>query len=391
VRWRSGTGRSGAARLFAGLVAVASLALVTGAGSAAHAAEGDAPVYAPSVAWEAALECGPCTLGTGDGDAIVHESGSLGGGRLRAFGLSTGEERWSSPAMAGGAMMLTEYGIVLHDKASYEIHSPDDGSVVAARSGVVVAANAYGVLVAEEPGAIVGVDLRTGVVLWTVADPALAVADVCRDLVVVVPRASTGSFRVLDQRTGQERWRSDVSFDRRFGQLRCSGWWIYTADGQRFAAYDVSSGFEYFGLDLPARSFEMYREVALVDLDDGSGQVVAIDRMTGERLWTRSAAEIGTQLASWGRLRRDGGALITVHTGTGEVVNRLESPPEAPWRVVGVSETRVTVLSDTIAAVYGLADLGRAWQIDLGTHADDAAVGDEVLLVRYGARLVAYR
>lgn len=358
--------------------------------------DGEAPTYTPTQSWEAAVDCGDCSIAVGDGTVYVHERAGLSGGRLRAFVLSNGEERWTVAAPVSGELEISNDGVLVHDKAHYEIHDPATGALVTRREGFVVEVNLYGILVAQEDDEIVGVDVRSGEVEWRLASSGaagapLAVADVCRDIVIVVERGRSAPFRVLDQRTGDERWRSDDDFDHRTSALKCGGWWIYTVDGEHLTAYDAPTGFTFFQADAAGDELELYREVALVPLDDGSGEVIAVNRLTGFTAWQRPLAEIGSVVSAAGRLRREGADLLTVDTHSGSVVNRLSPPPGQALAVAALSEGRVTISSGTVVATYGLADLGRAWQLDLGAAADDVVASDEVLVARFGGRLVAYR
>jgi outer membrane protein assembly factor BamB len=361
------------------------------AGASAVSDDGEAPTYAPTKAWEASVDCGSCVIEIGDGAVYVHERDVASGGRLRAIDLATGEERWSAAAPRRGELEITEYAVIVHDKERYSIYDPASGDAVAARDGYAVEVNPYGILVAEEDDAIVGVDVRTGDVQWRRSGSDLTVADVCRDLVVVAERGTSAPFRVLDQHTGDERWRSDDEFDHRDHTLVCGGWWIYVVDGEHLTAYDAPTGFTFFQADAAGRELELYREMALVTLDDGSGEVLAVDRLTGFVAWRRPLDDIGTVVSAAGRLRREGADLMTVDTHSGVVVNRLSPLPGQALAVVALSDTRVTVSSGSAVSTYGLSDLGPAWHLDLGAAADEIAVGSEVLVARFGGRLLAFR
>jgi outer membrane protein assembly factor BamB len=384
-----GNVRAGA--VIAACIGLVTVQLVRPAAAAAVTGDGEAPTYAPTEAWEAAVECGSCGIAVGEGTVYVHERDVPSGGRLRAIDLTTGDERWSAAAGRTGDLQITEYAVLLEDKERYTIYDPATGDLVAEDDGYAVEVNPYGILVAERNDSIVGVDVRTGETRWRLPTTELTVADVCRDLVVVVERGTTAPFRVLDQHTGEERWRSDDEFDHREDALTCGGWWIYIADGEHLTAYDTPTGFTFFQADAAGHELELYREMALVTLADGSGDVVAVDRLTGFVAWQRPLADIGSVVSATGRLRRGGADLLTVDTHSGNVVNRLSPLPGQALAVVALSETRVTVSSGSTVATYGLSDLGRAWDVDLGAVADEVAVGGEVLVARFGGRLVAFR
>jgi outer membrane protein assembly factor BamB len=379
----------------AGAVIAAGVGLLTvqlsPSAALAVSGDGEAPTYAPTQAWEADVDCGSCAIAVGEGAVYVHERDVAAGGRLRAIDLTTGDERWSASARRTGDLQVTEYAVLLHDKERYSIYDPATGDLVAEDDGFAVEINPYGILVAERKDSIVGVDVRTGETEWRLPTAELAVADVCRDLVIVVERGTTAPFRVLDQHTGEERWRSDDRFDHRDDALTCGGWWIYIADGEHLTAYDAPTGFTFFQADAAGHELELYREMALVTLGDGSGDVIAVDRLTGFVAWQRPLADIGSVVSPAGRLRRAGADLLTVDTHSGNVVNRLSPPPGQALDVVALSETRVTVSSGSTVATYGLSDLGPAWHVELGAVADEVAVGGQVLLARFGGRLVAFR
>jgi len=381
VRWKAS----------AAVVCVGLVNTWVGLSAVAATGDGEAPTYAPTEAWEASVDCGSCGIEVGEGVIYVHERDGVPEARLRAFDLTSGQERWSAAAPRSGDLQITEYAVLIHDKEHYAVYDPATGNAVAPRDGYAVEVNPYGMLVAEEDDSIVGVDVRTGDVAWEVPGTDLTVADVCRDLVVVAERGASAPFRVLDQYTGEERWRSDDEFDHRVDGLTCGGWWIYVADGLHLTAYDAPSGFTFFQADAAGHGLELYREMALVALDDGSDDVVAVDRLTGFVAWRRPIADIGTVISATGRLRREGADLLTVDTHSGSVVNRLSPLPGEALAIVALSETRVTIWSGSAIATYGLSDLGRAWRLDLDAPPDEVAVGGEVLVTRFGDRLRAFR
>ena len=100
-----------------------------------------------------------------------------------------------------------------------------------------------------------------------------------------------------------------------------------------------------------------------------SGELTtAVRREDGVVLWEASTISLGADLSWIGRLREDATGLFTLNPLTGATVQRVDlgGPGVAPFQVVGVSDTRVVVVTGGTVTAYGMNDLGMAWQLEVG-------------------------
>lgn len=399
-------------------MAAGALSLVAFAAAPLDAARGplagiddDVPGRQPSLVWESSVDCDAdaeiaeaggaparhCAIEF-DHDAIyLHEHpgvvGTDGPFRLSAYDLSSGERRWSTEAGSTFEITLADGAIVLSDKSHIEVYDPETGALRFSRAGGIVRQNNYGVLLVEA-GAddVVAIDASDGDQLWTDTGQ---VGAMCRDFVVMVSGldVAPAPFRLLDNRTGVERWASEDPFDPISDRMTCSAApWIYVTDGMSVREIEVYGGFVTWRTMVADNdAIDLYREVALV----GSGSdVVALSRENGDRLWDAPADSIGLSVSWPGRLREDAEGLFTLDPLTGVTVRRVRPGDAATdggeFRVFGVSDTRVVVAAGTILTTYGLNDLGVAWELDVGDRPDDAGVLAGHLVVRTGDSLRGY-
>lgn len=398
-------------RAHAGLAALA-FAATTPLAVNAVAPPGDGPTREPVEAWSTAVECvagsGPsgrgCTVEVADSAVYVLEHAPASDpavARLAAYDPVTGAERWQVVTGPAERMTISHEAIVLGDKSHVEVVDPDTGALRFTHPGRLVGVNDYGVVLvaaaavtAEQP-AIEALDGVTGTSRWTVPS-GLDVGAVCRDIVVLVPArgAAAQPFQVVEHHTGVVRWSGEEPFDPATDTLQCSGPWLYTTDGHSLIEWDSVIGWLNWEtpLDGGAASVELYRDAALVTSDDG-GTVTAVERETGEQLWERPAAELGSVVSPRARLRRDGATVFTVHPLTGDVVQRVDLHPPAGTtvRFVAASECRLVVTAGATVTTFGVRDLAPAWTLELDAVPDDVAVAAGTLVVRTGDRLAGLR
>ena len=368
----------------------------------------DVPKLQPALVWERAVACdsaaelaaddGPprrCNIAV-DGDALyLHEytaPGALGEQyRLTRFDISTGDVLWVREG--GPSSILDAYAdiVVIGDKSHFEVYDAATGALRFRREGSIEEVNRYGTVLLSDGITVIALDPHTGDELWA-KDGALGAF--CRDIVILVaPRTDetgTEPFLVVDQFTGDERWTSDDPFDPRTDEISCGfGPYVYTADGAVLREWDAHSGWINWSTSIPgAADIELYREVALVRSDADS--VVAVERETGEVLWTRPAAEVGTAVSIIGRVREDAEGVFTLLPETGDIVNHTSLGPGAKFEVVDSSDTRVVIATGSVVTSYGMNDLGTSWQLDVGGNPDEFAVGGGYLAVRAGPLLRGY-
>lgn len=372
----------------------------------------DVPKRQPIVAWEhevacdsvadlaAATDAAPrrCDIAVA-GDALyLHEHTTPGPSappfRLTRFDIATGAERWSREVGPSSTIDAHEEIVVISDKSHFEVYDAETGDLRFEHAGSLAAINRYGTLLLTDGSVVTGLDPQTGEVRWQ-ADGALGAF--CRDIVVIVAPVGDDSrtqpFAVLDHYSGEERWTSDEPFDPRTDEVTCGfGAFIYTTDGDSLREWDAYSGWINWTTPVAdAGAVEVYREVALVRSGAAAENVVAVERETGEVLWERPAAEVGTAVSVVGRLREDADGVFTLLPLTGDIVNHTSPTSEAPFEVVASSDTRVVVSSGSTVTAYGMNDLGTAWQLDVGGAPDEFDVADGYLVTRTGPSLRGYR
>lgn len=376
-------------------------------GQAIVAVDDDVPKREPTLVWEAPVECDSdaelatsinsgryCTLAFSHDAAYVHEHagavGGIGPFRLTAIDIATGALRWSHEVGATFEIRLTDEAIVLSDKAHIEVFDAATGALRFTRQGGLLQHNRYGVLIVDGgPDTITAVDAGDGVELWSASGH---VGAMCRDFVAIVPARSqpAAPFRLVDQRTGEERWSSDESFDPLASHMTCSGApWIYVTNGDRVIEIDSYDGWTTWEAPIPGAGLvDLYREVALVRSGVNGETMVAVKREDGTVMWEAPASAVGASLSWIGRLREDAAGLFTLNPLTGQTVQRVD--PAGGFDVVGVSDTRVVVADGSVITAYGMNDLGIAWQFDVGGTPDDYGVSNGYLVVRSGTVLRGY-
>ncbi len=376
-------------------------------GQSLLAVDDDVPKREPTLVWEAPVECDSgvelaasgtsgrhCTLAFSHDVAYVHEhAGAVGGTgpfRLSAIDIATGDLRWSQDVGATFEIRLTDEAVVLSDKAHIEVFDAETGTLRFTRQGGLLQYNRYGVLIVDDgPDAITALDAGNGDELWSASGQ---VGAMCRDFVAIVPGRSqpAAPFRLVDQRTGDERWSSEEPFDPLASHMTCSGApWMYVTSGDRVMEIDSYDGWTTWETQVPgAGLIDLYREVALVRSGVDGETVVAIKREDGSIMWQASADAAGASLSWIGRLREDAAGLFTLNPLTGQTVQRVD--PAGAYDVVGVSDTRVVVAEGSVITAYGMNDLGVAWQFDVGGTPDDSGVSNGYLVVRSGPVLRGY-
>ena len=372
----------------------------------------DVPKRQPIVAWEHEVACDSvadlaaatgaaprrCDIAVA-GDALyLHEHTTPGPSappfRLTRFDIATGAERWSREVGPSSTIDAHEEIVVISDKSHFEVYDAETGDLRFEHAGSLAAINRYGTLLLTDGSVVTGLDPQTGEVRWQ-ADGALGAF--CRDIVVIVAPVGDDSrtqpFAVLDHYSGEERWTSDEPFDPRTDEITCGfGAFIYTTDGDSLREWDAYSGWINWTTPVAdAGAVEVYREVALVRSGAAAENVVAVERETGEVLWERPAAEVGTAVSVVGRVREDRDGVFTLLPLTGDIVNHTSLTSEAPFDVVASSDTRVVVASGSTVTAYGMNDLGTAWQLDVGGTPDEFDVADGYLVTRTGPSLRGYR
>ncbi len=156
--------------------------------------------------------------------------------------------------------------------------------------------------------------------------------------------------------------------------------------------WDALSGWLNWSVAIAeAGDIEIYREVALVRSGADAETIVAVERETGEVLWERPTAEVGTAVSVIGRVREDSSGVFTLHPLTGDIVNHTSLTPGTSFEIVASSDTRVVVAAGSVVTAYGMNDLGTSWQLDVSGTPDEFAVSAGHLVVRTGPELRGYR
>jgi outer membrane protein assembly factor BamB len=393
--------------------ALAAVAVVALAPSASGPADDeDVPKRQPAVEWEREVSCDAAAeLGTGtarpprrcdiavaDGAVYLleHSDAAAPGAtfRLSRLDLDTGVPLWTSDVGPMGEIAAYDDIVVLSDKTQFEVYDAESGASRFRRRGVVTDVNRYSTLLLADGSSVTALDPVSGDELWSTPG---ALGALCRDIVIVVTAKAdeTGHepYRVLDHRTGEERWTSAEAFDTRNDHITCGyGPYVYTTDGRQVHEWDAYSGWLNWSADVPgAGEVEIYREVVLVRSGDGGNTIVAIERDTGNKRWERPAGEVGTLVSIIGRVREDSTGVFTLHPLSGEIVNHTSHLPSTAFDVVASSDTRLVVATGSVVTAYGMNDLGVSWQLDVGGNPDDFDVTAGHLLVRTGSVLRAYR
>ena len=221
----------------------------------------------------------------------------------------------------------------------------------------------------------------------------------CRDIVVLVAadhrpdgdRARSSSSITTPARSDGRATRRSI---RESDEITCGfGPFVYTADGssRHASGMPTAAGSTGRRRSPEAGDIELYREVALVRSGADAGTIVAVERETGEVLWARPAAEVGTLVSIIGRVREDAAGVFTLLPLTGDIVNHTALAPGTSFEVVDSSDTRVVVATGSVVTAYGMNDLGTSWQLDVGGVPDEFAVGAGHLVVRAGSVLRGYR
>jgi outer membrane protein assembly factor BamB len=374
------------------LVAFAALAVVPSAPGPAD--DEDVPKRLPTLAWEREVGCDSadpesCHIATADGALYLLEQS-----RLSRFDVASGDALWSTDVGPVGEIAAYDDLVVVSDKARFEVYDPDTGELRFQREGTVADVNRYGTLVLNEGSSVTALDPLSGKELWSTAG---AFGGYCRDIVIVLAakRDATGDdpYRVVDHRTGEERWTSEETFDTRHDHITCGyGPYVYTTDGHQVQEWDAYSGWLNWSADVDeAGEMEIYREVVLVHSGDDGGTIVAVERDTGDVLWERPANEVGTLVSLTGRVRKDSTGVFTLHPLSGDIVNHTAPSSATPFEVVASSDTRLVVAADSIVTAYGMNDLGMSWQLDVAGSPDEFGVTAGHLVVREGPVLRGYR
>ena len=367
----------------------------------------DVPKREPALMWEVPVECasdaelaasagvGPhCTLAFHNAVVYLHEhSGAVGRGgpfQLSAIDITTGAVRWSQDVGETFEIRLTDEAVILSDKAHIEVFDADTGALRFTREGSLLQYNRYGVLIVDGgPDTLVAIDAVDGAELWSAPGQ---VGAMCRDFVAIVPALAQppAPFRLVDQRTGEERWSSEEPFDPLASHMTCSAApWIYVSTGDHLTEIDSYDGWTTWETQVPGAGIvDLYREVALVRSGVNGETIVAVNREDGTVLWEAPAESVGASLSWIGRLRADAAGLMTMHPLTGETVQRVD--PVGAFDIVGISDTRVVVAVGSLLTAYGMNDLGTAWGIDVGGVPDDYGVSNGYLVVRSGTVMRGY-
>jgi outer membrane protein assembly factor BamB len=368
----------------------------------------DVPKRQPNLAWERDVDCDAaagaeapirrCAM-TVAGDAVYlleYTSGadSATGSRLSRYDIATGDELWRTDAGPLSAIAAYDDAVLISDKSNFEVYDPETGARRFARDGTVGAVNRYGTLLLTDGAAVTALDPVSGERLWTKAG---ALGTYCRDIVIVIAakEIATGAepFAVLDHRTGEERWSSDVEFDTRRDEVTCGfGPYVYSTDGDELTEWEATSGWQNWSVTIEdAGDLEIYREVLLVRSGHDGKTIVAVERETGEVRWERPLAEVGTLVSLTGRVREDATGVFTLHPLTGDIVNHTPQSGGWSFEIVTASDTRLVVVAGSTVTTYGMNDLGTSWQLDVGGEPDDLGVAVGYLVVRSGSLLRGFR
>jgi outer membrane protein assembly factor BamB len=393
--------------------ALAAVAIIAFAPSAADPADDeDVPKRQPSLEWEREVGCDSdselavgaatpprrCDIAVADGALYLleHSDRRVAGAAfsLSRFDVGTGDTSWTVDVGPMGEIDAHDDIVVLSDKTQFEVYDADTGALQFRRDGVVTDVNRYGTLLLADASTVTALDPRSGDELWSTQG---ALGALCRDIVIVVAAKAdeTGNerFRVLDHRTGEQRWESPETFDTRRDHITCGhGPFVYTSDGHEVHEWDAYSGWLNWSAAVDGASdIEIYREVVLVHAGDAGRTIVAVERDTGNKRWDRPAREVGTLVSIIGRVREDTTGVFMLHPLSGEIVNHTTHPSEAAFEVVASSDTRLVVATGSVVTAYGMNDLGISWQLDIGGDPDDLAVTAGRLVARTGPMLRGYR
>jgi outer membrane protein assembly factor BamB len=393
--------------------AMAAVAFIALAPSAAGPADDeDVPKRQPSLVWEREVGCDAdaglaadvatpprrCDIAVADGTLyLLEHSDSRAAGaafRLSRFDVDTGDTTWTVDVGPMGQIAAYDDIVVLSDKSQFEVYDADTGALRFRRDGVVADVNRYSTLLLTDGSTVTALDPVSGDELWSTPG---ALGALCRDIVIVVAAKAdeTGDqhYRVVDHRTGEERWESPEPFDTRRDNITCGyGPFVYTSDGHEVHEWDAFSGWlNWSAAVVGASDIEIYREVVLVRSGDAGRTIVAIERDTGNKRWERPAGEVGTLVSIIGRVRKDSTGVFTLHPLSGEIVNHTTHPAETAFEVVASSDTRLVVATGSVVTAYGMNDLGVSWQLDVGGDPDEFGVTAGRLVVRSGPVLRGYR
>jgi outer membrane protein assembly factor BamB len=367
----------------------------------------DVPKRQPDVAWERDVDCDTaagaeasprrCAMAIA-GEAVYlleyTPGSSETGSRLSRYDITTGDEMWSTDTGPLSALSAYDDAVLVSDKTHFELYDPATGALRFSRDGAIGVINRYGTVLLTDGTAVTAIDPLSGDRLWTKAG---ALGTYCRDIVVIIAAKenATGAepFVVVDHRTGEERWTSDVEFDTRRDELTCGlGPYVYSTNGDELSEWDATSGWQNWSVTIEnPGDLEIYREVVLVRSGSNGNTIVAVERDTGEIRWERPAAEVGTLVSLTGRVREDATGVFTLHPLTGDIVNHTPQPVGHPFEIVASSDTRLVVVAGSTVTTYGMNDLGTSWQLDLGGEPDDLGVAAGFLVVRTGSLLRGYR
>lgn len=397
--------RSSFVAVAAGLTALPATAAL------AVADDEDVPKREPSLLWEIAVECAAaaelassadparrCNLDLDDDNIYLHEhAADVAGGatfRLSSFDIASGERRWVTDVAETTRLNAYHDAVVVHDKTRVEVYDPESGALRFTAEGQLAGVNRYGTMLLDDGQTVTAVGSRTGSELWS-SDGQLGA--VCRDIVIVVTPTpdplNARPFAVLDHQDGEVRWRSSEAFDPRTDEITCGDApFVYTTNGEEVTEVSAYDGWHIWSTPVTdAGAIEIYREVVLVRSGTAGETVTAVERETGHVLWDLPEAQVGRPVSIIGRLRADAGGVFIMHPFSGEIVNHaVPSTPDAPFHIVGVSDTRVVIAVGSVVTTYGLNDLGVSWQIDVGGQPDDLGVSSGYLVVRTGGTLRGY-
>jgi outer membrane protein assembly factor BamB len=392
------------------LAAIAVIALAPNAPDPAD--DEDVPKRQPTLEWEREVGCDHaadlaagtttpprrCDIAVADGALYLleHSDAEAPGAtfRLTRFALDTGDALWTADVGPMGQLAAYDDIVVLSDKSQFEVYDADTGALRFRRDGAVTDVNRYATLLLTDGSTVTALDPVSGDELWSTAG---ALGALCRDIVVVVAAKAdeTGHepYRVLDHRTGEERWTSGETFDTRRDDITCGyGPFVYTTDGHQVHEWDAHSGWLNWSANIDgAGAVEIYRDVVLVASGDTGSTIVAVERDTGNIMWERPAAEVGTLVSIIGRVREDSTGVFTLHPLSGQIVNHTSLAPATTFEVIASSDTRLVVATGSVVTAYGMNDLGVSWQLDVGGSPDEFGVTSGRLFVRTGPALRGYR
>lgn len=265
-----------------------------------------------------------------------------------------------------------------------------------------------------------GFDLEEGSVAWTFEEgddrTPIAVADGL--IVLWVRTASTAALVALDQDTGTERWRFEVTDDR-YGDGGVIDGTLYASvyggtAPTRLHAIDVESGRHRWSTTIDP-GFDVSRVTPDVGVD---GTVIAtaspndplpgtcvIDRTTGTIEWSKRDHELITTTDDCVVLEADGGNFVGLEPdgsvaweGRMKVVPRVGSPVSdglvyTPPEIVTFEDTFVAAFTGTNAVESWDATTGtRRWRRSLEETVDGLfAAGDDLYIAADGTLAAVHR